>query len=399
DKIGAAHCVSCEAGTFSDGTTAACTTCPLHTDSAPGSIAAADCTCVPGYFGADGVACTACAPGSYQDARGADGCVPCGAGTYSDKSALSASQCSACPAYSTSGEGSTGVTSCTCLAGYTGSDGRACTVCKIGHYKAEMGNGSCVSCPAGTYSGAAGSSTCTMSAVGSFSATSCVCNGGFEPTAAGACSVCGAGTWCSEGIKHVCGASSSSTAQSSVETACICDAGFTGPDGGVCAACEAGTFKSTDGNTECGACEAGTYQDQRGHASCNDCDAGTYSPAFAAKSSEQCMACPADSDSPSGSVVQEACVCNAGFPGQNGGPCTACVAGTYKADTGPGVCTPCEAGKYSSSVGSPGEESCLRCPANSQSGVGSGDIDECACRSGYGVAEGAGFVGKVVPTP
>ncbi|KAJ1481208.1 hypothetical protein T484DRAFT_1550677, partial [Baffinella frigidus] len=72
--------VPCEAGTFSDGTTAACTPCPLHTDSVPASVAVADCKCVPGYFGADGAVCTECAPGTYQDGNGAGSCMPCAAG-------------------------------------------------------------------------------------------------------------------------------------------------------------------------------------------------------------------------------------------------------------------------------------------------------------------------------
>jgi len=202
-----------------------------------------------------------------------------------------------------------------------------CVGCEAGTYKPERGAGSCTLCDEGKYSesiGASDEATCLS-----------------------------------------CPGNSTSDAGSGSMAGCECVLGYFGPS-----------------NTECGACEAGTYQDERGHASCNKCDAGTYSDAIAATSSGQCMACPADSDSPSGSVVKEACVCNAGFPGQNGGPCTACVAGTYTAARGPGVCTKCEAGKYSSRVGSPGEHFCLSCPSNSQSLPGSSDIDQCACLSG-----------------
>jgi hypothetical protein len=57
-----------------------------------------------------------------------------------------------------------------------------------------------------------------------------------------------------------------------------------------------------------------------------------------------CVNCPANSISPANSTSLQACVCNAGFTGPNGGPCTACVAGTYKTTTGSVACTNCESG-------------------------------------------------------
>ncbi|KAJ1474589.1 hypothetical protein T484DRAFT_1635280, partial [Baffinella frigidus] len=76
------HCVPCQAGSYRGGKgSGACDVCPPHSTSNAGStIAVADCKCVPGYFGADGAVCTECAPGTYQDARGAGSCVPCAAG-------------------------------------------------------------------------------------------------------------------------------------------------------------------------------------------------------------------------------------------------------------------------------------------------------------------------------
>ncbi|KAJ1481210.1 hypothetical protein T484DRAFT_1565913, partial [Baffinella frigidus] len=114
----------------------------------------------------------------------------------------------------------------------------------------------------------------------------------------------------------------------------------------------------------CVGCEAGTYKPERGLGSCTPCGEGNYSTSIAAVAATTCLSCPANSTSDAGSGSMAAC--------------GSCVAGTYQIGSGPGVCTPCEAGKYSSRVGSPGEESCLRCPSNSQSGVGSGDIDQCA---------------------
>ena len=59
---------------------------------------------------------------------------------------------------------------------------------------------------------------------------------------------------------------------------------------------------------------------------------------------KNCLACPANSNSPAGSLALTSCACNAGFSGPDGGSCTACVAGKYKASTqadGSSACTAC----------------------------------------------------------
>ncbi|KAJ1469424.1 hypothetical protein T484DRAFT_1851859, partial [Baffinella frigidus] len=394
EPTAAGACSVCAAGTWCSAGVK--TECLASSSSPVQSNEQTDCVCDPGFSGPAGGLCVACEAGTYNKEL-AGSCVPFPAGTYCPLvAATSIEEAINCSAHSWSPAGSDSITDCTCDPGYTGADGGTCASCEAGAFKEASGSAACVS-----------SDTCTScptnsnSPAGSTEKTDCDCNPGFSgddlvcveceagtykpERGAAACTLCGGGTY-SESIAAVanatclsCPAKSTSDAGSGSMDACECARGFAGAS-----------------NTECVACEAGTYQDKRGNTSCIVCNAGTYSGATAASSAAQCTACPADSLSPAGSVIKEACVCNAGFPGFDGMPCTGCVAGKYKSDTGPGVCTPCEAGTYSTRVGSPGVHLCLACPSFSHSGVGSGSIDHCSCLPGYGVAKGAGFVGKVV---
>ncbi len=55
----------------------------------------------------------------------------------------------------------------------------------------------------------------------------------------------------------------------------------------------------------------------------------------------ECTACPAFSSSPEGASNFRDCICDAGYTGQDGGPCVACAAGTYKNATGNASCLEC----------------------------------------------------------
>jgi len=62
----AVSCTLCPADTYSDAHGAvACSDCPLHASSAPGSVHHTECQCDATFFGADGEACTQCPPNSY----------------------------------------------------------------------------------------------------------------------------------------------------------------------------------------------------------------------------------------------------------------------------------------------------------------------------------------------
>ena len=65
---------------------------------------------------------------------------------------------------------------------------------------------------------------------------------------------------------------------------CMCNQGFSGDNGQLCTQCVAATYKATSGNA-------------------------------------RCQSCPANSDSPAGSITITACTCNAGSSGPDGGAC------------------------------------------------------------------------------
>jgi hypothetical protein len=88
--------------------------------------------------------------------------------------------------------------------------------------------------------------------------------------------------------------------------------------------------------------------------------------------SSACLQCVANSISPGGSINATACVCNAGFVGQLGGPCSACARDTYA---------------YKNTVTNP-TGVCMPCPAYSKSEPQSSALTSCKCLLGYGGAAG-----------
>ena len=69
----------------------------------------------------------------------------------------------------------------------------------------------------------------------------------------------------------------------------------------------------------------------------------------------------------------EDCECNAGYTGPDGGPCEACVWGTYKEVSGTAECSLCSAGKYLPASGQTSGSACRACPIHSYSVPGSPD--------------------------
>ena len=98
--------------------------------------------------------------------------------------------------------------------------------------------------------------------------------------------------------------------------------------------------------------------------------------------SETCLECPTNSNSPVGSSVSTACTCNAGSTGPDGGTCLFCVAGKYTALVGSTACVDCEVGTYSASVGATQSSTCVTCPTNADSSLGSSVSTACTCNSG-----------------
>ena len=150
-------------------------------------------------------------------------------------------------------------------------------------------------------------------------------------------------------------------------TVSACTAGYYSPDDAqTCTACPAGTYSTTVTATSvqtCVSCESGKYSGTVGavsSATCINCPNGTYFAETGGISVAVCLACPGNSSSYPGSKLLQACVCNGGWSGANGGTCTACNVSVW-----------CLFGQANP------------CPSNSRSLAMSSSLGDCRCRSGY----------------
>ena len=330
-----------------------------------------------------GSSCTSCAAGSVKPTAGNEGaCTPCTAGSFAAnttvcldcpvdtfQAASGASACAACHANSSSVGGSTSAAHCLCLPGFA-SVLAACVPCNLGFYKEALANEACQACPTGY------STTLTAS------------------TSGAACTPCAAGTYLLQDSDTrtcvACPTNSLSLAGDEGVEACQCAPGFTGPND-ACAACAVGKYKPARGAQGCTLCpdgHVGVAEMPAGGArimiagACEQCGADTYTQDLAT-----CASCPANTQAPAGSDGVINCVCNAGFIGADGGPCEACVAGTYKTTAGSAACALCPANTWGGGTGSVEASTCLACPNNSVSAAGSGVDTACLCSPGFtGVA-------------
>jgi hypothetical protein len=99
---GNVDCVDCVAGSWSGTGAISCTPCPVHSISPAFSPTIQACTCNIGFTGPNGIACTACAAGTYKDTTGS--------ALYTECPLNTGASCSACPASR----------ACTRNAGYVG---------------------------------------------------------------------------------------------------------------------------------------------------------------------------------------------------------------------------------------------------------------------------------------
>ena len=137
-----------------------------------------------------------------------------------------------------------------------------------------------------------------------------------------------------------------------------CVAGYYS-NGGVCTACPSHTTSAamSASVTDC-KCVKG-YSGADG-GPCTACSPGTYK---AISGSGSCTSCPAHSSSASGSDGLTDCKCVAGYTGTDGAACTACEVGSYKAVSG--------------------SSSCATCPAHTSSAGGSDALTDCTCLAGH----------------
>ena len=409
-------CVLCEVGYYRESVDdAECLQCPADSwANATGSSARSACLCNVGFTGADGGPCTACVAGKYKNTTGSALCEDCGTGKYSGQvGAETESVCTICPDAASSPAGSTLQEHCRCNLGYTGSDGGPCDPCIPGTYKAEAGSAQCVACAEGKYlehAAAILQSECVScvenshSEPGSANATDCSCNAGYTGSDGGPCVACVAGKYKpspGSGACLVCeaGKFSGGEAQTNASTCvdcpafssaisasttvhdCHCNAGYTGPHGGPCVACEAGKFKTHNGS-----------------ALCTECGAGKYSIEIAQVYESGCTTCPDFSHSSQGSNNVTECTCNMGYTGNDGGPCSACVAGTYKPTAGSQPCLLCATGKFSTLQAQILASNCTDCPASSDAPSGSDSITDCVCNAGFTGENGGACTGGVPGT-
>ena len=375
NQVGASSsgtCVNCPTGTYSNAVRAwPCSSCASDSNSPSASDDFSDCLCNVGYTGPDGGPCTACVPGKYKTVTGAAACQDCPVGYYHSSAArwfsclacspgkyaneTGSSTCRDCPANSASS--SSGSDWCLCNRGYSGPDGGPCTACEPGKFKTVSGSGACQACPAGAYH--------------------------QQPGQYVGCSTCVAGKYANgtgNSFCRDCASGSFSNPNSQFRTDCKCNVGYTGPDGEPCDACAAGKYKTQTGSGTCTLCNAGQYSNQVGASSsgtCVNCPTGTYSNAVRAW---PCSSCASDSNSPSASDDFSDCLCNVGYTGPDGGPCTACVPGKYKTVTGAAACQDCVAGYYHQLPGA--SQDCSFCiPGKYTNGTGSSTCQDCPANS------------------
>ena len=132
---------------------------------------------------------------------------------------------------------------------------------------------------------------------------------------------------------------------------------------------------------------------------CLTCPALTYSLSSGASST--CGQCVPASQSPENSSAPESCKCNAGYAGNDGGPCIACESGYFKESIGSSPCVQCgveNSASLSATVSFAGCEcspgfyrnkvgaftfKCIGCPFESYSPFASANITNCACNAGF----------------
>ena len=342
-------CAKCPLDSYNSQHNASCVRCPAHSshlEQARTLITA--CTCDAGFSGLDGGPCVACEPGFAKPLNGSQNCETCGPNAYSNGSASAA--CVVCHGNSTAVAGSAVVADCRCDPGFELVDG-LCAQCAAGKFKGARGNEVCELCVVDTFAGAAGATVCVPCHANSHSEATrerCLCDAGYVQGSAGelhpTCAACAVDTYQNLTGQTAC-VDCDTHAQTLLEaspdiSACVCNVGYRDIDYGGCGACAPGEFKTEVDET----------------AACEDC--------------------PVDSYSPSASSVAEACLCNAGFDGPDGGPCAACEFGKSKAGNGSTPCALCAANTFSDTEAA---TSCTQCFDHALAPAGSTDLSDCIC--------------------
>jgi hypothetical protein len=434
-------CQTCSPGTYANlAGSWACTLCPTLSTSPAGSTSFTQCTCNTGSTGPAGGPCVADRVLAYCEAGHADingVCQKCVIGTY--KPTAGTQKCTGCSAVDSDGQpytdtsialpwgrrifdtpwpyGATSQSACICSTMYTGSGGAAgCTRCPVEQYKEDPGNLPCKSC------------TQIEDSCNYYYNTYYDYESGDELPG-------GIGVHAEKPVTNVCVPGTGRVLGTYVDprykrawtnSHCSCDMGWTAypgvvrysaftfkPDGyymqpnsRYCVQCAIGKYKnwrSTPSSSTdlCINCPAFSTNTITGSKTLNDCICntgyirssdwsaqewidpvcnGVLSNLYGGTCDYQKLIVQSNNPGSRGTCLK---MCDPGYTGPHGGPCTQCVAGKYKAAYGSAACDNCNAGTYSTTVGAVSSTSCLNCPQFSTSVAGSSAVTQCTCNAGY----------------
>lgn len=408
---GQAACVPCSPGYAMNNTgQTVCTPCAVGTFAT--SAQATGCTaCSPGYFAPTQAAavCQACPAGTYSAGFGSTQCLPCAPGNFSSAQATVCTQCPAgqfapqsgsatcqmCPI----GKVSRVAGSSQCVDCQPGEQqplvgATVCVACVKGRYTLAPAQAACFDCPIGSITPNANMSSCAQCAIGRFAPQpgSSVCQACAPGTATNtqgqaSCPSCVVGTAANAPAQSVC-------------SACLKGSYASGSNSSACQPCAAGTYAALDGAITCTPCPVGQFQDATGKTLCKQCSAGFVQPLPGQASCSACLAGTVQANP--GQVSCTQCPSGQFAAGLNNTQCKQCLEGTANPTPGAASCPSCTAGKF---IDLKGAAACRPCP----SGFFQPNVTtyaQCtACPAGSARAEeGAAYcdacpVGKFAPSP
>eukprot|EP00960_Hanusia_phi_P000268 7621-Hanusia_phi.AAC.1 len=408
DTIGQVACSDCPSLTYSpyiaSPTIEQCLHCPNNSISDPASPSLYSCLCDKGYYEKlrtySNLNCDYCNIGTYNYKVNQTVCFDCPIDTYQPSIAqISESSCLPCPPHASSLQVAS--SSCVCDPGYITPTASFfdCQECAAGYYMDSYGlNTSCFICPSNTYQQYTASSFCThcpnnmLSPQGSNALTDCYCPPGSYFTG-DSCVLCPHGTYkygYNRNIQCIdtynpktgsydfkdclsCPVNSISPAASYTSEQCYCHTGTY---------IQSGSYAGF--NYRCTNCSVGAYSDHINQTVCTLCPVDTYSTYVGSPTISNCLKCPYQSQSLTGSSQIVDCKGNSGYYGNDGTPCVACSPGTYKPTVGDSSCTTCPVNTYSNTTASITKSDCLDCRFNSLANpLLARQQSDCKCDMGY----------------
>lgn len=346
--LGTAIPLNCSAGTFRNAT--------------GGESLETDCEeCYVGSYCVSGSERpVACVPGTVRATPGGTGpesCSPCPTGSWCGENTSVPTLCAAGTFRNDTG-GATADSCSTCIAGSFCVEGASVpTHCPGGTYSPSTGASGCIPCPEG--------SVCDVGTI-----TPVPCDAGTfrnitSGESQGDCTPCIIGHYCQSGSVYPSACSTGTYQMSAGMSVCdLCSSGEYQSETGLnfCNTCGAGTYLTGSGMTassDCVSCHAGSYQTGHGMTSfsdCTPCASNHYCP-----TPTSVFDCPEFSHSPNGTAMITSCVCDLGYEGPNGGPCTICNTSVW-----------CRSGTANN------------CPENSLVNFpGGGALSDCMCVGGF----------------